>query len=244
MRKHNLRMLIFALAVLHACTGPAASQQTIFNVPGDGMTPAGKLFVQNEGQFRPWTPGAFYLGTQYLSLGVGHNTELDTTLFNFASPKAGPVTLAVGAKSVIPLCKDRLKNRQLKLIVGQMIPIALERSGGVDGVGNWSYASLSARLPWSNTRLQGGVSTGTRQIFGRTHVCFIGGYEQPLTSRFSLIGDWFSGRHSQGLFIPGFSCALPRDVTLYCGFQIPNFRENGRTGFVVELAKILPVTKQ
>ncbi len=235
------RLSVIALAVLLLCGQPTKAQQTIFNVPSDGITPSGRLFVQNEAQFRPWTPGAFYLGTQYLAAGVGHNTELDMTLFNFAAPKAGPVTLGVGAKSAIPLLKERMAGRQLKLVVGQIIPIALEKYQGVAGVGNWSYASVSGRLPWLNTRLQAGVSTGTKQIFGRTQVCFIGGYEQPVTKRLTLIGDWFSGRHTQGLFIPGFSFALPRDITLYCGFQIPNYRENGRTGFVVELAKVLPL---
>jgi len=197
--------------------------------------------VQNEGQFRPWAPGAFYLGTQYQALGIGYNTEIDMTLFNITAPKSGTLTLGVGAKSAIPLFRERFKARDLKLVVGELVPIALDRFQGVGGVGNWSYASVSGRLPWSNTRWQGGVSTGTRQIFGRTNVCFIGGWEQPVTKRLSLIGDWFSGRHSLGLLIPGFSFAFPRDYTLYCGFQIPNFPENGRTGFVVEIAKVLPI---
>jgi hypothetical protein len=223
---------------------PARAQQTIFDVPSDGITPAGRLFLQNEGQFRPWTPGAFYVGTQYQALGIGHNTELDMTVLNMTSPKAGPVTLGVGAKSAIPLFKEKLQKRQLKLVVGQLIPIALERFQGVGGVGNWSYASVSGRLPWLDTRLQGGVSTGTKQIFGRTNVCFIGGYEKPVTKRLTLIGDWFSGRHSLGLFIPGFSFAFPQNYTLYCGFLIPNFRENGRTGFVVEFARVVTVKNQ
>jgi len=237
-------LVIAAVALAVSLSNPARAQQTIFDVPSDSITPAGRLFLQNEGQFRPWTPGAFYLGTQYQALGVGHNTELDMTLINITAPKSSPIVLGVGAKTAIPLLKKRLQKCQLKLIVGQLVPIALDRFQGVGGVGNWSYASLSGRVPWTHTRLQGGVSTGTRQIFGRTNVCFIGGYEQPLTPRLSLIGDWFSGRHSLGLFIPGFSLAFPRDYALYCGFQIPNFRENGRTGFVVELAKVLSLRKQ
>jgi hypothetical protein len=220
---------------------PAQSQQTIFNVPSATETPRGQLFLQNEGQFRPWTPGAFYIGTQYQAVGIGYHTELDLTLFNVTAPKSGPMTLGVGFKSCVPVFKERFKKREFKVTVGEILPVALERAGGIDGVGNWTYAHVSGKLPGLKTRITAGVSVGTEEVFARNHVCFIGGYEQPVTERFTLQGDWFSGRHSLGLFIPGFSYAFPRDYTLYCGFQIPNYRQNGRTGFVVELAKILPL---
>lgn len=95
----------------------------------------------------------------------------------------------------------------------------------------------SGRVPRLKTRLAAGVSVGTKQIFGRNTVSFIGSYEQPVTKRFILQGDWYSGTHSLGLFIPGFSYALPRDITLYAGYQIPNTKRSESQGFVFEIAK-------
>jgi len=128
----------------------------------------------------------------------------------------------------------KFSEQEFKLIGGSEVLSSLQ--GG--GVGNWSYALASARLPVTKTRLTAGVSFGTKQIFGQTVTCFVGGYEQPVTKRFSLQGDWFSGEeHFAGFFIPGFSYAFPEDITLYVGYQIPNTSKNGKSGFVIELAK-------
>lgn len=215
------------------CSPRAAAQQTIFNVPSADVTPKGKVFLQHESQFRPHKPDAFWLGTHYGAVGVGANTELAATLFNVSSPTSNNISLAVGFKSSIPILKERLKEREIKLVVGGMIPISFDNRG----VGNWSYALGSARVPVLKTRVGAGVSIGPRQIFGRNNVSFICSYEQPVSSKFALIGDWYSGTHGNALFIPGFSVALPKAVNLYCGYQIPNNRQSGRTGFVIEIAR-------
>jgi hypothetical protein len=228
------RLFFIASVTLTVACNPALSQQTIFNVPSPDTLPRGKVFIQHESQFRAWNPDRFWLGTEYLAIGAGANTEIDATLFNLRAPNAGSPVLAVGFKKGFPVCAERWPSREFKLIVGQMLPITL----GDGGVGNWSYATISGRLPRLKTRISGGYSTGTRQLFGRTTAGFIGTYEQPMTKNFSLIGDWYSGTHANGLFIPGFSYAFPKQVTLYGGYQIPNNKASGRSGFVIELAKI------
>jgi len=231
--KNLVKLGLLTFFGLCGCS-PTLAQQTIFNVPSPDTLDRGKVFVQHESQFRGWDPDRFWLGTHYLALGAGRDTELDMTLSNVRAPYAGAPVLALGFKKGFPVFTERWRERELKLIVGQMLPISL----GNGGVGNWSYATFSGRLPVLKTRLSGGYSTGTKQLFGRTTVGFIGTYEQPVTKNFSLIGDWYSGTHSNGLFIPGFSYACPKQVSLYAGYQIPNNRESGRSGFVLELAKI------
>lgn len=224
-------LLVSGLFALHATL--ACAQQTIFNVPSADAVPDGEVFLQHESQFRPWEPGSFWLGTHYAAYGIGRNTELDATLFNVSSPASDNVVLGIGAKKVFPVLESRFPKQELKVTVGQMIPVSLQG----DGVGNWSYAHASMRLPRLKTRLTAGVSTGTRQIFGRTTVGFIGGYEQPVTKNLSLIGDWYSGTHANGFFITGFSYALPKRFNFYGGYQIPNNKRCGRSGLVIELSK-------
>jgi hypothetical protein len=202
-------------------------------VPSADVAPKKSLFLEHESQFRPHQPGPFEYITQYTCLGVGFNTELDLTLINLAVPQSHNMSLGVGFKTAVPILKRKLPNTDLRLTFGELVPISLENQG----VGNWSYAHLSGRLPRLKTRITAGVSTGTRQIFFKNNVCFIGGYEQPVTRRLSLQGDWFSGDHSLGYFIPGLSYILPGEMILYAGYQIPNMRRVGRDGFVVELAK-------
>lgn len=238
----RLVILFLSVCALALFAQPrAAAQQTIFNVPSATVTDKGKLFVQNEGQFRPYPPGEFYAGTQYQAVGIGANTELDLTMLNITAPSTHNLSMGVGAKSCIPIFKKRFPKRDYKITVGELLPIQLQ---GDQSCGSWTYAHVSGRLPKLRSRVTAGVSAGTRQIFGRDVVCFIGGFEHDLTKNMDLQLDWFSGRHSLGLFIPGMSYAFPRDYTLYAGFQIPNYKENGRTGFVIELAKILPLSKK
>ena len=212
----------------------AFAQQTVFNVPNADVTPPGKIYVEQESQFRTWDPNKNWLGTEYLLVGVGHNTEVGTVLYNVSSPASHNISLAPGFKSAIPIFAKKLPNEELKVIVGSEIPISLQ--GG--GTGNWSFSELSGRLPVVKTRLTGGISVGTSQIFGRNAVSFIGAVEQPLTKSLTGAVDWFSGTNSNGLLIPGVILALPKDTTFEVGYQIPNNSRCGNSGFVLELAKL------
>lgn len=213
------------------------AMQTIFNVPSADVTPQGHLFVQEEAQFRGWNPDAFYLGTTYTAVGVGHNTEIDATLFNVGSPGTQNISMGVGFKSAIPIpgLKEKFPEREFKLTIGSDVLIGLEGNG----VGNWTYAHLSGRVPKLNTRLTAGISYGTKQVFGKETTAFIAGVEQPINKKLTLITDWYSGsEHFAGFLITGFSYALPKNTTLYAGYQIPNNPQVGASGFVIEIAKI------
>jgi len=232
-KKLSIIIYIFGLYLLNAPS--VLAQQTIFNVPSAEVTPKGKVFLQPEFQFRPWNPGRNMLNTDYFAVGIGHNTELDLTLFNASSPSSGNITLGAGFKSAVPVFNKKFPKREFKVIIGTEVLASLEGNGA----GNWSYAALSGRTPKTNTRLTAGVSAGTKDIFGVDTVAFIGGIEQPITKRFSLQADWYSGtEHFAGFLIPGFAYAFPKDVTLYAGYQIPNSPKNGVSGFVIEVAKI------
>ena len=213
----------------------AGAQQTIFNVPSAEVAPQKKFFLQHESQFRWWRPGRFLGNTEYVTYGIGYHTELTATLFNVNAPPSDNITLGTGFKSVLPFLSEQLATQEMKATFGSMIPVSFQG----DGVGNWTYSHLSGRLPFLKTRLTAGASFGTHQIFGRNVFTFVGGYEQPITRWLTLQGDWFSGTHNLGLFIPGFSCALGDKTTLYVGYQIPNNDLSGQQGFVIELGQFL-----
>lgn len=221
---------------------PVFAQQTVFNVPNADVTPKDTVFFQHESQFRPWNPGSFWLGTHYSAFGIGYNTELDATLFNVDAPRSHNISLGLGFKSAIPIKKldEIFSGRELKFTVGSEVLVSLQGNG----VGNWTYAHFSGRLPKLNTRLTAGISVGSKQVFGTEAVEFIGAVEQPVTEKFAIIGDWYSGKdHYAGYLIVGVSYKLPKQSAIYLGFQIPNETSVGQCGFVVEVSKYLPVKK-
>lgn len=214
------------------------AQQTVFNVPSADVTPDKAIFLQHESQFRAWNPDAFWLGTHYSALGVGHNTELDATLFNVSAPSSKNISLGLGFKSAMPVffLKEKYPKREIKLTVGSEVLVSLQGNG----VGNWSYAHLSCRLPHTNTRITSGVSVGTKQVFGRSTFCYIMAVEQPVTKKLGIIADWYSGAENySGFLIAGVSYKLPKDANLYLGYQIPNSEKNGKSGLVVEISKVI-----
>lgn len=211
--------------------------QTVFNVPSADVTEKGHIFLQQEVQTTPWNTDTALFSTSYTAVGVGHNTELDATLFNVGSPATENISMGVGFKSAIPIpgLKEKFPEREFKLTVGSNILIGLQGNG----IGNWTYTHLSGRLPKINTRLTAGVSYGGRQVFGQNTTSFIAAVEQPITKKFNIIGDWYSGsEHFAGYLIVGGSYAFKKNTTLYVGYQIPNSPNVGTSGFVIELAKI------
>lgn len=232
--KIKIIILILVLTAGQLCR----AQQTVFNVPSADVTPEKAIFLQHESQFRAWNPDAMWLGTHYSALGVGHNTELDATLFNVAAPDSHNIALGLGFKSAMPviILKDKFPEREIKLTVGSEVLISLQGNG----VGNWSYAHLSGRLPYTKTRITSGISAGTKQIFGRNTFCYIMAVEQPVTEKLNIIADWYSGAENYaGFLIAGVSYKLPKNTAIYLGYQIPNSEKNGRSGFVVEISKII-----
>lgn len=234
-----MRIKFYILILVVCCTiNRAPAQQTVFNVPSADVTEKNAIFLQQESQFTPWGNNPNWLGTHYTAYGIGHNTELDATLFNVSAPASHNISLGLGFKSAMPIAKlkEKYPERELKLTVGSEILVSLQGHG----VGNWSYAHLSGRLPVTKTRITSGISIGTHHIFGRDAVAYIMAVEQPVTKKLNIIADWYSGKeHYAGFLIAGLSYELPKDTTLYLGYQIPNDPQNGQKGFVVEISKII-----
>lgn len=220
---------------VNSCMMLSHAQQTIFNVPSADITPKGALYVEHESQFRVWEHHKFWTGTHYFAYGLGHNSEIDITQTNLNSPDpSNTLAIGLGGRSVIPLFKPKYPDSELKWTIGGEVPVFLKKSG----MGVWTYSHLSMRIPKLKTRLTGGVSYGTNPVFGRAAVAFIGGIEQPVSKRVSVITDWYSGTHNLGLWTVGGSLQLSKSTALFLGWQIPNNSQSGYSGLVIEFAKL------
>ena len=223
-RKIILSLPVLLLFIL-CSNNTASAQQTIFNVPSADLVEKNMVFYQHQSSFSNKF-GAFDNNFVY---GIGKNTELDLTLYDIGTKNVRGEVLGVGFKSVIPLNEKT----ETKFTIGHLIPIGLRKPG----VGGYTYSHLSTVIPKLKTRVTAGVTVATTTIFDRDVVSFIGGIEHPITKRLWFAADWYSGKHSNGFFIPGFYYYLSQKTIISGAFRIRNNKENGYNGFIIELSK-------
>jgi hypothetical protein len=178
--------------------------------------------------------------TNAFGYGIGHYIELDLTLFNLDVKDPKDSTLSVGFKTSIPLLRHTAK-MPLRLVVGDMFEFT-ERP--LDNTrlrnpheGNWAYLMLNTELPRFKTRLTGGLTDGTKVLFGQRANGFLGGLEQPLSNRWTFQVDWFSGHHELAYWIPGVVYRFRDRWMLSLGLQVPNRTTIGSRALVVELTR-------
>ncbi len=237
-----MKKLIFFFVFSLLCF-KASAQQTIFAVPSADVAEPGQLVVMETAQFDFLSPNSFWNGAHSAMFGIGYNTEINTTLFNTSSPASNNVSLGVGFKTAIPILKNELPEEEIKLTIGEMIPVSLEGQG--DTVGNWTYGHLSFRLPKVKTRITAGSNFGTKQIFGRNQISFLGGIEQPIPfvektkviTSANLIADYFSGTHGFGFLILGLNASTIGGISAFGGYQIPNNPRCGHAGLIAGISK-------
>jgi hypothetical protein len=211
------------------------AQMTILNVPSAEVAAKKRIFIQHESQFRTKREGRFFNSTNYLTTGVGYNTELTATYFNLENLSHNNDSLALGFKSAAPLAIEGFTRWQPKIILGSAATISMQGNG----IGHWTYAAANFIIPQTQTRLTIGGSRGTKQIFDRNTTALMLGFEQKITDKLSYVGDWYSGnKNPLGVFASALSYNFPDDLVLFAGYQVANNKRISRNGFIVEIAKI------
>jgi hypothetical protein len=214
------------------------AQSLIVGIPNAEVTPKGHVLLAHESQVNWWNQtnergeritswNSFNFGCY----GLSENIELCLTSFNIGSPASRNVSIAAGFKTVFPLFMKELPDWEIRSITGLMVPVSLDGHG----VGIWSYGGISWRLPYLKTRLTVAPSYGTRQIFGRDVFCWMVGYEQPITDKFSIIGDWYTGTHDIAAYISAFQYDINEHLTLIAGYKFANNAESTFNTVMVEI---------
>lgn len=220
-------------AAFFALAGMVAyGQQAIINMPSADITPAGKNFLMHETQWRPWSPGPYWLATHFYCRGIGNATELALTNWNSGTPAAPNLVTGIGFKSAPQLWAEQHPEREIKLTFGQMTTF----SHRGQGMGTFAYSHLSFRLPKLKSRVTAGGWVGTEELFKRNTGNFLAGFEHPFgrKGRVIWINEWFRGRHDFGFFSTGVLFHPTKSQFIVMAYKFANTPANGRNGMVLE----------
>lgn len=216
----------------------ALGQSVIISVPSTDITPKGELMIAHESQFNRFSGGKNYWNSfTFGTYGIGKNTELAATLYGVGRPASGNNALGVGLKQ--RLLDVKLGHWHVESTAGFMLPISL--SG--NGTGYWGFGNVSVKTPGTETRITVGPSYGTRQIFGRRTYSTIVGIEQPVSKKWSLLADWFTGTHDIAAGIAGFSWRPIHELIIIGAYKIPNNAISGKPAPLVEVTYSFPVRR-
>jgi hypothetical protein len=209
------------LACLLTAAANASAQSTVFNIPSSDVQAPRKVYLEADfiTHFASYQNGGYQTYGPRVVVGLPRNTEVGLNVFYTRTSPAEPIT-------VEPNFKWQFYNNEkigVALAAGVLvsIPVTHRRSSNTTGmvyvVGSKSFqASHAPRLTFGGYRLVGRFDDGT----DRTGV--LAGYEQPITKRFSLLADWFSGNNDLGYVTAGTGLILSPKDSIYAGYSFGN----------------------
>lgn len=212
---------------------PAFSQQTVFNAPSDEAVKKGEWFFQHQTSLRFWNPERRWVQANGFGYGITDRLEIDATLFNLDASQASQARGGFGFKYLLPLGSSDPDSAPVDILFGDMGIIA----DADNRFGNWAYSMLGVKIDGSRTRMFGGAFHGTKSLFGKTTLGFLGGFEQRAGENWTLQADWFSGDHDVGYFVPGLAYAFHPHWRISAGYQLPNPGSTGFRGLVFQLTR-------
>ncbi len=202
----------------------ANAQQTIFNVPSTDILDKGKVYVELDSTFRfndTRSVNKFSSFVPRVVAGTGGNVEVGLNV-------TGNINPGIDSTTLVPAIKYRVYNGEkngVAVVVGDNVYIPVRNKSY--NVGNYAYAQVSKTFK-SKTRITGGGYYFTKNVVAAAaRVGGQFGFEQPITDKFGVAADWYTGKNGAGYFTPGINFKPHPKVTGYIGYSIGN--ENPRT---------------
>lgn len=221
-RTGALAVLLFLLA------SPASlqAQQTVFNVPNTDVLDPGKVYLEldigakpNEPKFSSFVPRGV--------MGVGRRVEVGLNVTGNIQPGADATTLVPTVKWKV---YEGLDNGWA-IAVGNNLFIPVHNKSY--DLGTYSYTMVQKTFK-TKTRVGFGgyffskdvVAPNANRAGGQFTI------ERPITSRFGLQADWFTGKHANGYFTPGGYYKFTKKLTGYAAYSIGNAGVTGGNHFL------------
>ena len=216
---------ILQLALVFACLLCAMSsvtaQTTIFNIPSSDVQAPRKVYLEADfiTHFASYKDGGYQTYGPRVVIGLPGNVEVGVNAFYTRTSTAQPVKVQPNVKW--QFYSD--EKQGLAVAAGVLVSVPVTRRRYVNTTG-MVYLLGSKSLPGSyGPRLTfGGYNLLGRFEDGTDKTGVLAGYEQPLTKKFSLVMDWFSGRNEVGYVTAGTGITLSPKQNLYAGYSFGN----------------------
>lgn len=231
-----LSRLTLCFSLLLLVPAELRAQQTIFNVPSADVLEKGKVYAELDVPLKTNNdPGnivpRFSSFVPRVVIGTGSAVEIGLNVSGNINPGPDSTTL-------VPAIKWKTYDggdNGWAIVFGNNVFIPV-RNKPYD-IGNYFYAQASKTLK-TKTRLSVGAYHFSKNVVARRAQRAGGqfGFEQPITSKFGLAADWYTGKHTSGYFTPGVIFKAHSTVTGYASYSLGNSNlRNGNHFFLLEL---------
>ncbi len=196
------------------------AQQTVFNVPTTDVLDKGKVYFELDISAKPNDSDALNKFSSFVPrvvVGAGNRVEVGLNILGNVQPGPDSTTLAPAVKWKI---YDGGKNGWA-IAVGDNVFIPV-RNKSYD-VGTYAYTMVQKTFK-TKTRVGFGGYFYSKNVVA-PNANRAGGqftFEQPVTDKFGLGADWFTGKHANGLFTSGGYYKLTKKLTGYAAYSVAN----------------------
>ncbi len=208
-------MLLFCgtLTSVHA-------QETVFNVPTTDVLDKGKVYFELDISAKPNNSDALNKFSSFvprLVIGAGSRVEVGLNVLGNIQP--GPDSTALS-----PTVKWKVydgKNNGWAVAVGDNLFIPVRNKSY--NFGTYAYTMVQKTFK-TKTRVGFGGYLYSKNVVA-ANANRAGGqftFEQPVTEKFGVASDWFTGKHANGLFTTGGYYKLTKKLTGYAAYSVGN----------------------
>ena len=213
--------LAFTAALLLTIASTALAQSTVFNIPSSGVESPRKVFLEADfiTHFASYKDGGYQTYGPRVVVGLPGNTEVGVNVFYTKSGDTEPV-------KVQPNFKWRFYGNEkagVAIAAGVLVsfPVTHRSAGRKSGM-FYVVGSKSFRGPYGPKFTFGGYTLAGTMDPGTDRTGVLAGYEQPVTKRFSVLADWFSGNNDLGYVTPAVGYTFSENDSIYAGYSFGN----------------------
>lgn len=202
-------LILGGISALHA-------QETVFNVPTTDILEQNKAYFELDVSAKAVDP-EFSSFVPRLVYGAGHKIEIGVN-FN------GNIQLGADSTTIVPAIKFKLydgKDNGWAAAIGDNVYVPVKNKSY--DLGNFSYLIIQKTLK-TKTRVGFGGFWFSKDVVETDKDHFGGNFtfEQPVTDRFGLLADWFTGKHAAGYLTTGGYYKITGKLTSYAAYSIGN----------------------
>jgi len=227
----RISKMVVLLLVLYGGQTIAHAQQTIFNVSTTDVLDKGKVYFELDISAKPNDSDALNKFSSFVPrvvVGTGHNIEIGLNIAGNVQPGADSTTL-------VPVLKWRVYNggdNGWAIVVGTHVFIPVHNKAY--DVGNYTYTMVQKTFK-TKTRVGFGSGFFTKDVVVPNAVRGVGQFtfEQPVTNKFTIASDWYTGKHANGYWTSGGIYKVTKKLTAYSGYSVGNANASKGNDFLL-----------